>query len=66
MLKTDAVESLAEQVAFGGVEVEDLIVIAVVEFEAVTTASCRGAAAPTVRKSWTFLMRSVISAGAIV
>lgn len=33
MLKTDAVESLAEQVALGGVEVEDLIVIAVVEFE---------------------------------
>ena len=33
MLKTDAVESLAEQVAFGGIEVEDLIVIAVVEFE---------------------------------
>ena len=31
MLKTDAVESLAEQVALGGVEVEDLIVIAVVE-----------------------------------
>ena len=33
MLKTDAVESLAEQVAFGGIEVEDLIVIAVVEVE---------------------------------
>ena len=31
MLKTDTVESLAEQVAFGGVEVKDLIVIAVVE-----------------------------------
>lgn len=33
MLKTDAVESLTEQVALGGVEVEDLIVIAVVEVE---------------------------------
>ena len=33
MLKTDAVESLAEQVAFGGIEVKDLIVIAVVEVE---------------------------------
>lgn len=33
MLKTDAIEPLAEQVAFGGVEVEDLIVIAVVEVE---------------------------------
>ena len=33
MLKTDAVESLTEQVAFGGIEVEDLIVIAVVEIE---------------------------------
>ena len=33
VLKTDAVESLAEQVALGGVEVEDLLVIAVVEFE---------------------------------
>ena len=33
MLKADAVESLTEQVALGGVEVEDLIVIAVVEVE---------------------------------
>ena len=66
MLKTDAVESLAEQVALGGVEVEDLIVIAVVEFEGGDDGFLQGAAAPTVRKSWTFLMRSVISAGAIV
>ena len=33
MLKTDVVESLTEQVALGGVKVEDLIVIAVVEVE---------------------------------
>ena len=33
MLKTDAVESPAEQVALGGIEVKDLIVIAVVEVE---------------------------------
>ena len=33
MLKTDAVEPLAEQVALSCVEVEDLIVIAVVEVE---------------------------------
>ena len=33
MLKADAVESLTEQVALGGVEIEDLIVIAVVEVE---------------------------------
>ncbi len=31
--KADAVESLTEQVALGGVEVEDLLVIAVVEVE---------------------------------
>ncbi len=33
MHKTDAIEPLAEQVALGGVEVEDLLVIAVVEVE---------------------------------
>ena len=33
MLKSDTIEPLAEQVAFGGIEVEDLIVIAVVEIE---------------------------------
>ena len=33
MLKTDTVEPLAEQVALGGVEVEDLLIIAVVEVE---------------------------------
>ena len=33
MLKTDAIEPLAEQVALGGIEVEDLLIIAVVEVE---------------------------------
>ena len=31
MLKTDAIEALTEQVALGGIEIEDFIVIAVVE-----------------------------------
>ena len=33
MLKTDAIEPLAEQIALGCVEIEDLLVIAVVEIE---------------------------------
>lgn len=65
MRKADAVESLTEQVALGGVEVEDLLVIAVVEVEGGDD-GLQGSGGAYGEEVVDLLMRSVISAGAMV
>ena len=65
--KPEVVQSPQEQVPFFRVGVLQLFVIVVAEAQSGDELrSCSGAAAPTVRKSWTFFAASAICAGAMM
>ena len=60
------VQALQQQIPLVGVQGQQLVIIALVEEKPGDHRLLQGAAAPTVRKSWTFLAVSTISAGAMM
>ncbi len=63
--KPRSIQVREKKLAFGAIERAEFLVVLIIEAKAVTVASCSGAAAPTVRKSWTFRTPSVTEAGAM-
>ena len=60
------VQAPQQQIPLVGVQGLQLVIIALVEQQSRDHSLPQGAAAPTVRKSWTFLAVSMISAGAMM